>query len=171
MEIDAGILRKTTRHVAIESENFKPIKLSIEKVSSENGITHKSSTLATFNDGSIKVSINGTEAMIVANRPFVLEGNCNYFLNEFIRAGFKRGTVVKAYIYDPTIDLEDQVLMIGKVIGREKVEINDSIRELIHLGYSIENYKNIDVFIDKNGVIHRMIIFMLNNRLDLVISE
>jgi hypothetical protein len=89
-------------------------------------------------------------------------------MNELIKSGFRNGTVVRHHVYEPSVDIEEPVLIIVKVIGWERVELRGKKKKLLHIGYSIENLKNIDVYIDDRGITLKTVITMLNNRLELV---
>ncbi len=91
-------------------------------------------------------------------------------MKELIKNEFKPGTVIRNYIFEPTVDTEEPVLVLVKVLGREDVRINGKTRNLIHLGLSIENLKNIDSYIDDDGITQKTVITMLNNRLELVLE-
>lgn len=168
MEMNAGYMQNTVRQVSVETLDFRPVSLEIHSKILQEGKTHEVTTIAKFNGSAVELDTGEAKSTITINRPFILEGN--YFMNELIKSGFKEGTVVKNHIYEPSVDTEEPVLMMVKVIGTESVEIRGRNVDLIHLGTSIENLKNIDSYIDKKGITHKSVITMLNNRIELILD-
>ena len=125
-------------------------------------------TIAKFTGNRVDLNAAATLSTITIDKPFILEGN--YFMNELIKHGFKEGTILKNYVYEPSVDVEEPMLVMVKVFGRENVSINGKNKKLIHLGFSIENMKNIDMYMDDEGVTHKTTIVMLNNKLELVLK-
>lgn len=166
MEMDAGYVRNTTRQVVTETREFSPVKLEVDTATTtEAGVTTMK-TVARFNGSRVDLEIDGRKSSVNIEEPFILEGN--YFMNALIRNGFKKGTIVRHRIYEPSVDIEEPILVIVKVIGREQVEIRGKKQTLTRIGYAIENLKNMDVYIDEKGVTRKSVITMLNNRLELV---
>ena len=168
MEMDAGYVKNSTRQVVTETADFKPVKLEVYNKTVQNGQSSELKTVARFNGTRVDLDTGDAKSVITIRRPFILEGN--YFMHELIKSGFKTGTVVRHHVYEPSVDTEEPVLMIIKVIGKEDVLINGSTKSLIHLGYAIENMKNMDAYVDGDGITHKMIIMMLNNRLEMILK-
>ena len=168
MEMDSGYIKNTTRQVITETKDFKPVKLEVYNKTIQNEQVSEMKTIANFAGNSVNLDTGGARSTITIEKPFILEGN--YFMNELIRNEFKIGTIIKNYIYEPSVDTEEPVLMLVKVLGRKEVSINGKMKNLIHLGFSIENLKNIDSYIDENGITQKTVITMLNNRLELVLE-
>lgn len=167
MTMEAGIVKNRVRQVVTEGVDFRPLKLEIYNTTETDGKKTEMNTVASFQGKTVKLETGGTAATITITRPFVLEGN--FHLHELIKHRFKKGTVIQSYIYEPTIEAEEPVLVMVKVMGRASVPVGGKTRELIHLGYSIENMKNIDFYIDESGVTQKAVIVMLNNRMELEI--
>jgi hypothetical protein len=168
MEIDAGYVKNTSRQIITETLDFKPVKLEVYNKTTQNGKVSEVKTIAKFNDGRVELDTGESRTTFTIEKPFVLEGN--YFMQELIKAGFKPGAVIENYVYEPSVDIEAPILILVKVIGKEDVTINGKTKNLLHLGYSIENLKNIDAYIDDNGVTHKTIIVMLNNKMEMLLE-
>ena len=168
MEMDAGYVRNTTRQIITETLDFKPVRLEVYNVTEQNGQKSEMVTIAKFSGNRIDLNAAATQSTITIEKPFILEGN--YFMQELINRKFKEGTVLKHYVYEPSVDVEEPMLVMVKVFGREKVSVNGKNKSLIHLGFSIENMKNIDMYMDNEGVTHKTTIVMLNNKLELVLK-
>ena len=168
MEMNAGDVTNTTRQIVTETLHFKPVKLEIYNKVITEGNVNEVNTVAEFSGKKITLNTGQSKSIITIKKQFVLGGN--YLMNELIKKRFKKGTVLKAYIYEPTIEIDVPILSIIKVIGRESISINGKVKSLIHIGYSVENMKNIDIYIDDEGIQQKMVVTMLNNRLELVIK-
>lgn len=168
MEMDAGYVKNSTRQVVTETTDFKPLKLEVYNKTVQNGQENELKTIAVFKGARVDLDTGDAKSTITISKPFILEGN--YFMKELMKSGFKAGTVVRHHVYEPTVDIEEPVLMIIRVIGTEEVTINGATKSLIHLGYAIENMKNIDAYVDSDGITHKMIITMLNNRLEMILK-
>ena len=168
MEMDAGNIKNTTRQVITETMNFKPVRLEVYNKTIQNDQVNEMKTIAKFTGNKVELDAGGSKSTITIAIPFILEGN--YFMNELIKHDFKNGTIIKNYIYEPSVDIEEPVLVLVKVLGREDISIKGKTRNLIHMGFSIENLKNIDSYIDANGITQKTVITMLNNRLELVLE-
>jgi hypothetical protein len=152
----------------IETLDFRPVRLETYSKTTQHGKDNEIKTTAVFEGNTVKLDTGDSKTTITIDRPFVLEGN--YFMQRLIEAGFKPGTVIKGYVYEPSVDIEAPVLILVKVIGREKVRVGERTMRLLHLGYSIENLKNIDAYLDDEGITQKTVIVMLNNRLELILE-
>jgi hypothetical protein len=168
MAMDAGYIRNSTRQIITETADFKPVKLEVYNVTEQDGQKNEMVTIATFSGNRVNLDTAATRSTITIEKPFILEGN--YFMQELIKRKFKEGTVLKNHVYEPSVDVEEPMLVMLKVLGREKVPINGKNKNLIHLGYSIENLKNIDLWMDEEGVTQKTTIVMLNNKLELILQ-
>jgi len=168
MEMDAGYIRNTSRQVITETLDFRPVKLETYNRTIQNDQVSEVKTIAAFTGNRVDLETAEGKSTFTIAKPFILEGN--YFMKELIRNEFKTGTIIRNYIYEPSIDTEEPVLVLVKVLGREDVDIKGKTRNLIHLGFSIENLKNIDSYIDNDGITQKTVITMLNNRLELVLE-
>ncbi|OHD63647.1 MAG: hypothetical protein A2176_05805 [Spirochaetes bacterium RBG_13_51_14] len=168
MQMDAGVIKNTSRQIITETLDFKPVKLEVYNTTTQNGQVSEMKTIAQFNGARVDLDTGDLKTSITIEKPFILEGN--YFMNELIKSKFKDGTIIKHYIYEPSVDIEEPVLVLVKVMGREEVEVNGKTKNLIHLGLSIDNLKNIDSYIDGSGITQKTVITMLNNRLELILE-
>ncbi|OHD68565.1 MAG: hypothetical protein A2W19_12295 [Spirochaetes bacterium RBG_16_49_21] len=168
MEIDAGHIKNSTRQIVTETRDFKPVRLEVYNRMAQNGRVNEIKTIAAFKGSAVELDTGDSKSTITIDKPFMLEGN--YFMQELIKAEFKEGTVIKGYVYEPSVDIETPVLILVKVIGREEVSIGGKMMNLLHLGYSIENLKNIDAYIDDRGITQKTVIVMLNNKLELILE-
>jgi len=150
----------------IESKNFTPIMLITQNKITVKNKTSEWKTAVEFKNNTIFITKNKIKTKLIIPQNFVLEGN--YFLSELIKANFKKGTILKKMIYNPTIALEKPILITIKSLGYEIVKINGKNRNLIHITETIEDTKTIDSFLDKNGVVIKSKIYMLNNKIELV---
>jgi hypothetical protein len=168
MNMDAGYIKNSTRQVITETLDFKPVKLEVYNRTIQNGQETELKTVAAFTGTRVDLDTGDAKSTFTIEKPFILEGN--YFMNELIKCKFKKDTILSSRVYEPSVDPEEPVLVMVKVIGREEVQVNGKTMDLIHLGYSIENLKNIDTYIDDNGITQKTVITMLNNRLELVLE-
>ncbi len=168
MEMDAGYIKNTSRQIITETLDFKPVRLELYNKTIQNDQVSEVKTIANFTGNKVELDTGEGKSTVTITRPFILEGN--YFMKELIRNEFKQGTIIRNYIFEPSVDTEEPVLIMVKVLGREDVSINGKTKNLIHLGFSIENLKNIDSYIDNDGITQKTVITMLNNRLELVLD-
>jgi len=169
MKINAGYVQNMTRQVAVETLDLRPVSLEITTSIKTGTIDQETKTSAVFNGRKVTLKNGDSTASFTMEKPFVIDGN--YHIAELIKRKFSAGTEIHSNLYDPTLEPEEPVAITVRVAGRNTMEVNGIERDLIHVQYSIENMKNIDYFLDENGVMVRGVIKMLNNRIDLVIDE
>jgi len=116
MEMDAGYVRNSTKQIIIETMEFKPVRLEVYNVTEQNGQKSEMTTIAKFTGNRVDLNAAATLSTITIDKPFILEGN--YFMNELIKHGFKEGTILKNYVYEPSVDVEEPMLVMVKVFGR-----------------------------------------------------
>jgi hypothetical protein len=168
MEMDVGYIKNSTRQIITETQDCKPLKLEVYNKTTQNNKVSEIKTIAKFNGSRVDLDTGDSKTQIVIDEPFVLEGN--YFMQELIKARFKPGTIIKSFVYEPSVDIETPIVMVVKVIGREDISINGTMKNLLHLGCSVENLKNIDTYIDDNGVAQKTVIILLNNKLEMILE-
>ncbi len=168
MEMNAGYIKNTTRQIITETMDFKPVKLEVYNKTIQNDQVSEIKTIANFRGDRVDLDTGDAKTTIKIEKPFVLEGN--YFMHELIKAGFKPGTIIKNYVYEPSVDTETPILMLIKVIGKEEVSINGKTKKLMHLGCSVENLKNIDMYVDDAGITQKAVIILLNNKLEMILE-
>lgn len=168
MDMVLGDVKNTTRQVITETADFKPVKLEIYNTVLNGKKRQEINTIAEFKDKTVELTAGGQKTRFTIEKPFILDGN--YFMDFLIKKRFKKGTQVSALLYDPTFETEEPINVRMKVKGHEEVTINGKTKQLIHIVQRIENSKNIDIFIDENGIAQKAIILMLNNRIELIIK-
>jgi len=157
--------------VVVETTKFKPVKVEIHNEIINNDTIQKIKTIAHFKGPQgheVELDTGEEKTSFTIGKPFVLDGN--YFMSELLNKKFKNGTVIQSFVYEPSIEVEEPVMMTVKVIGMEKVEINGSKKTLLHLVQSIENFKTIDLYLDNEGIANKFVIKMLNNTIELVLK-
>jgi hypothetical protein len=85
-----------------------------------------------------------------------------------IGAGFAEGAKFEAYVYDPSIEAGELMLMKARVEGKKLVTVNGSTYPSYHVVNSIENIKSIDSYFDCDGVMVKAELSMLNMRIQLL---
>lgn len=168
MDMVLGEVKNTTRQIITETADFKPVKLEIYNTIINGKQRQEINTIAEFKNKTVQLTAGGQKTRFTIEKPFILDGN--YFMDFLIKKNFKKGTQVSAFLYDPTFETEDPINVRMKVEGIERVIINGKPKQLIHIVQRIENSKNIDIFIDENGIAQKAIILMLNNRIELIIK-
>jgi len=169
MKMNAGQVKNITKQIITETKYYKPVKFEVYNSVINNGQEKKINTVAVFNSNTVDLDTGYSRGKIKLDRSFVLEGG--YFLDKLIKKKFKKGTIIKSRIYDPTIEIEETIPVSVEVMGRKKISINGKTKELIHIVESIQKMKTIDIFIDNNGVTQIVIVKMLNNTFELIIKE
>lgn len=168
MDMVLGKVKNTTRQIITETADFKPVKLEIYNTIINGKKRQEINTVAEFNNKTVQLTAGDHKTQFTIEKSFILDGN--YFMDFLIKKSFKKGTQVSALLYDPTFETEEPINVKMKVKGRERVIINGKPKQLIHIVQRIENSKNIDIFIDENGIAQKAIILMLNNRIELIIK-
>ncbi len=169
MKMNIGPVSNAMTQTVTETASFEPVSIEINNKITNNGNIQNIDTKAVFNSGTVEVTSAGVTATAQIEGGFHLDGN--YILAEMIRHGFKPGKEISARIYDPSLEPEEAVEIKAVVLGEKDIEINGKKERLIHVGQSIEGFKNIDIYMDKNGIVKKAVIIMLNNRIEMIISE
>lgn len=157
-----------SRSVITESLRFEPIRLESKNTLIKDGSKHNTDTVVVFAGRKATVAINGVKSSYVIPGDFILEGN--YIVAKLIEGKFKEGFEITASIYDPNIELDVPVPIRVKVIGHERVKVGRETRRLMHITESIENVKNIDVYLDENGGMVKTVIQMMNMTIEMVLE-
>jgi len=169
MTLEIGDVKNITNQTIRESLNFEPI--SFESIHSVivNDNVQEISWLANFDSNKISLKMGDTSIEFESDEPFRLDGN--FMLNELITQRFRKNSAVSTKIYDPTLEPEDLIPVQVKFVGTKNVLINNRVQRVFHLVQSIENFMNIDIYLDSKGIVLQSVIIMLNNRIELVIDE
>ncbi len=158
-----------TRESITETLDFKPVRLeSYNKIESGKNL-HESIIKASFDGRKVEVTANNKKNTYHIKKHFILDGN--YTLSKLIAGKFKTGMEVKAQIYHPSIELEDPIFVKTSVIGVEGVEINGRHEKLMHVAQSVEEIKSIDIYFGNDGVVKKILIQMLNLKIELIIKS
>ncbi len=167
MYLNAGYIRNSSVQTTIEKSDFTPVKLEIHNTV-EDSRTGKKQTIdkvAEFNGNVVNLKSGDYQSQIKLKQPFFLDGS--YFLNELIDRKFKTGTRITAKIYEPTVEIDETILVVVEVIGREKLYVNGNESELIHIKQKVEKLKSIDMYLNNRGITEKVTIKMLNNIFEL----
>jgi hypothetical protein len=169
MIMEIGAVKNITKQTIKETLNFEPISFeSVNTVTTKNN-TQEISWKANFDGKKIILKNENNTNEFNPNEPFKFDGN--FILNELIAQKFKENSIVSLKMYDPTLEPEDLISVQVKFVGMKKIKINNKTEKVLHLVYAIENFKNIDIYIDSKGVVQKQVIIMLNNRIELVIDS
>jgi len=168
MTMTIGPVKNVTKQTVKETLNFEPISFeSIHTVTAGNN-TQKISWSAKFDGKKITIKNDNNTSEFIPKETFRFDGN--YMLNELINKKFKKNSAVSLKMYDPTLEPEDIIPIQVKFVGEKEIKINNQTKKVLHLVYAIENFKNIDVYLDSKGVVQKSVIVMLNNKIELIID-
>lgn len=160
----AGVLN-TAYHKIIETTDFTPVSVEILNKTRTGSIDLAISTKASFNGQKVLLEADGKKSEINLGEPFRLEAN--FLMDSLIKGKFKKGLEFKYNIYEPSIEAEETIPITVKVEGPEKITVGGEERSLIMVRQTMKNFKSIRAYVDENGTIHKMVIVMLNNKLEL----
>lgn len=169
MKMNIGPVTNTMTQIVTETQDFKPVSININNVISNNGDTQTITTSASFNKNTVTITSGGVSAIVNISGDFHLDGN--YMLSRLIKNKFEKNIEMSALIYDPSLEPEEAVRIKAEVVGEETVSINNKTESLIHISQSIEGFKNIDIYMDAQGVVKKAVILMLNNRIEMIITD
>ena len=168
MTMEIGSIKNVSRQIIKETLNFEPISFeSIHTTSTEDN-TQVISWLANFDGKKIILKTDNSTIEFEPSEQFIFDGN--FILNEFIAQKFKKNSIISTKMYDPTLEPEALIPVKAKYLGTKKVKINNKSKRVLHLVLAIENFRNIDVYMDSKGVVQKSVMIMLNNRIELVID-
>ncbi len=162
----AGNVVNTSHQVVVESADFKPVSVVTNNTTVMGDTIQRVDTEALVDGLKVRLKQGGRESVITLEREFVLDGN--YFLSKMIGAGFAEGAKFEAYVYDPSIEAGELMLMKARVEGKKLVTVNGSTYPSYHVVNSIENIKSIDSYFDCDGVMVKAELSMLNMRIQLL---
>jgi hypothetical protein len=166
LTMKTGMVVNTSKQTITETKDFKPVRLETRNQIIHGKNIQSIDTVAEFKGREIKLLVNGEKSVVKIDRDFLLEGN--YFLAKLIEGKFKKGMEIESFIYEPSIEHDEPILLKVKVIGIETIEINGVKHRAIHITQSIESTKSIDTYLDENGVTLKASIEMLNIVIDLI---
>lgn len=168
MYLKIGTMENKTVQTVTETRDFKPVSLEIHNTikDSSSGLNHEMSKTAVFEGNRVTLKSDGFESVIDITGPFILDGN--YFFKELVKSGFKKGTRIEARIYEPSVEIDNTILVIVDVAGREKIEVGSVEMDLIHVKQRVEQLKIVDIYLNDEGVMEKSVIKMLNNIFELI---
>lgn len=161
-----GEITTISKESVTETRDFRPLKLESYTQIVNDDQVQKTEIQANFVGRIVELTTNNDRSTYEIDKDFILDGN--YFMAKLIEGKFKEGLEVKSYIYHPSIEVEEPVMVKVKVIGTENVNIDGKEESLIHIAQSIEDIKNIDLYIDKKGILKKSTINMLNIKIELI---
>lgn len=156
----------TSRSEITETLDHVPVRLETSTTVVKNGAKHVSATTATFAGRTVTLTTDGKTSKYTLSRDFILEGN--YIVAKLIEGRFRPGLAIETAIYDPGYELDMPIPVRVAVVGEARMRIGATEKRLIHITESIENVKNIDVYLDEHGVMEKTVIQMMNMTLELI---
>ncbi|MCP4134457.1 MAG: hypothetical protein GY754_26020 [bacterium] len=166
MEMKAGSVINTTRSTVTETRDFKPVKFELYNKTINNKSIDSINTIAQFKGNTVELDMDNNKSTITIKQPFHLEGN--FYFSQLIEKKFKKGTVIRSLIYDPTMELNEPVPMTVEVKGIKNITVERKNRQLMHIVLSIVNIKTMDIYLNEMGVTEKVNITMLNNVIEIV---
>lgn len=164
--MEMGGVSTVSMESVTETLEFEPVGLkSYSKIVSGKDV-HETDIKAVFKGHKVEITTNGKKVTHEIKEDFILDGNYTY--SRLLRGGFKEGLTVSANVYHPSIELDTPIPLKTEVIGVEDVDINGSNERLIHIAQSIEKVKTIDQYIGSDGISKKIVIRMLNLKIELV---
>lgn len=167
MYLNMGTIENKSVQIITETKDFKPVKLETYNTVTDTSTGSKDeiNKTATFNGKEVTLISGKDETRITLDEDFILDGN--FFFNELLRTGFKTGAKVTGHIYEPSVETDSPILVIVEVMGMENVKINGAEMKLLHIKERVEKLKSMDTYLDKTGIMEKVVIKMLNNVFEL----
>ncbi len=162
----AGNAVNTSHQVVVETADCKPVSVVTKNTTAMGDTIQRIDTEAQIDGLKVRLKQGERESVVTLEREFVLDGN--YFLSKMISTGFAEGARFEAYVYDPSIEAGELMLMKARVAGKKLITVNGSTYPAYHVVNSIENIKSIDSYFDCDGVMVKAELSMLNMRIQLL---
>ncbi len=169
MEIRAGSVLNKTSQKTVETSSFEPVSLEIENITKTDNNSQRILTRAEFKKNNVTVDTGYNKATVRLPDGCMIDGN--YFISELIKQKFAKGASANAKIFEPSVDIEEPVNVIVKVIGKKEISVRGKIKRLMHIVQAIENYKSVDMYLNNDGVVEKAVIIMLNNKMEIVLKQ
>lgn len=171
MYLKIGSIENRSIQIVTETRDFKPVKLEILNTVTDSATksTQEINKTAVFDGNDVTLNSGSFKTKFRIKEPFVLDGN--YFFSEFLKHGFKTGTLIQANIYEPSVELDTPILVITESKGIEEIKIRSGSMKLIHIKQRVEKLKSMDIYLNENGVTEKVVIKMLNNVFELVRTD
>jgi hypothetical protein len=171
MFIKIGAIENKSVQIVTETKNFKPVKLEIYntiKDSSINSIQEINKT-ASFNGENVTLKSGDYVSNFTIKGTFVLDGN--FFFSELLKINFKTGHIIRANIYEPSVEIDTPILVLVESKGFEEVQVGKKKMKLLHIKHRVEKLKSSDIYLNEKGITEKIVIKMLNNVFELVRVE
>ena len=161
--LSIGPIENKAINIITETKDFKPVKLEEYNTITDSGTgsVQEIKRSAIFDGANVTFQSGDRKSKFKIEGSFILDGN--YFIDELIKNQFKPGTIVKADIYEPSVEIDAPILAIAEVKGYSSVDVGNKSMKLLHLKIRIENLKRIDMYLNEQGVTEKMVMNMLNN--------
>ena len=171
MYLNMGTIENKSIQIVTETKNFKPVKLEVLNTVTDTAgnSTQEINKTATFKGDEVTLKTGDYESKFKIQGPFVLDGN--YFFSELLKNKFKTGVIVKANIYEPSVEIDTPILVLVEAKGVESVQVGGRSMRLLHVKQRVEKLKSMDMYLNENGVTEKIVIKMLNNIFELVRVE
>lgn len=166
MEMGVGTIRNSVKQVVIETINCEPVSLEITSSMINGKDRQVSRKKVSFNGREIRGEDDGRAFSATIDRPFYLDEG-KYFIREMIRKKFRTGSQVEAWMYDPMEELDKPVLFRMRVRGTDTITIGDASVK-VYVLEEVAHYKNVLWYVDEEGVLQKIVISMLNTRMEMV---
>ena len=163
MYLNIGPIENKSVSIVTETKNFKPVKLEEYNTITDrsNGKVQEINTSAVFEGANVTLQSGDKQSILKIEEDFILDGN--YFISKLIENQFKKGTIIEAHIYEPSVEIDTPILSAVEVKGYSSVKVGKKSMKLLHLKLKIENLKSIDMYLNEQGIAEKMVLNMLNN--------
>jgi len=171
MYLNMGTIENKSVQIVTETKDFKPVKLEVYNTvtdKSQNGAQEINKT-ADFKGSDVTLKAGDYESKFKLKEPFVLDGN--FFFSELLKNKFKPGLIIKAYMYEPSVEIDTPILVLVETKGIANVTVRNKTMKLFHIKQRVEKLKSMDIYMNDKGVTEKIVIKMLNNVFELVRVE
>ena len=161
--LNIGPIENKAVHTVMETIDFKPVKLEEHNTIIDRAADtiQEIKRTAIFEGAYITFQSGDQKSKFKIEENFILDGN--YFISELIKHQFKQGTIIKARIYEPSVEIDSTIHAVAEVKGYSTVKVRNKSMKLLHLSFRIENFKNIDMYLNEQGITEKTVMKMLNN--------
>lgn len=171
MYLDMGSIQNRSVQVVTETKSFKPVRLEVFNTVTDASAktTQEINKTADFDGDNVSLKTGDYQSKFKLQGPFVLDGN--YFFSELLKNKFKTGIVIKANMYEPSVEIDKPILVLIETKGIETVQVGDKSMKLLHVKQRVEKLKSMDIYLNENGITEKVVVKMLNNIFELVRTE
>lgn len=171
MYLNMGSIQNKSIQIVTETKNFKPVKLEVlNTVTDTSGNSAQEiNKTAVFDGENVSLKNGDYESKFKIQGPFVLDGN--YFFSELLKNKFKTGLIVKANMYEPSVEIDTPILVLVETKGIETVQVGNKSMKLLHIKQRVEKLKSMDIYVNEKGITEKFVVKMLNNIFELVRVE